>query len=551
MDDINFKDIRVLPSSLDVKNNTGKSLIEILGQLQSSSTIKGLVVETNIKGEVIFDTAYGRFSTPSNKHNLVSGDNVSFTLSNVRGDLSVRVISINDKKINSDQPLKLELLHPVQISQNKPSNPSLVESYVTVKNMGNMPKVISGLVSYLNLTGIDKSSSLFKTISHAVGQDNPKLLVEANVIFSKQSATAAFTFNGVVSGNGKEGEQLIRTDFGIITAQGTKMPIGQKLVLEMTSLNNQPIGDDITKTITDFVFKVSNNWSSVKNLAVLFGNEPIAPGKMSDNQNVQLDLTAKNSSVLSTSQAKTSELSTLQAHKDHNSPIKSDNTTAKLFQTDSAANTNQLFENSSKLFVPFAKLEKRMADNSETKSFEESEHDISAIDRRLTRSLAESKQQNIEQHRATAKSLNSIISLFGDNDEIKKLATEYQNIKELLTPFVKDETDNFKWHSVFIPFHNGQKVTEQEVRIDRSREHYLRFIFNIDFDENAMQIDGLIHFENDNKTPRTFDMTLRSKNKFDTSLRKRIADIYSLNQSMTGVRGALSIEDFDQFIETD
>ena len=90
---------------------------------------------------------------------------------------------------------------------------------------------------------------------------------------------------------------------------------------------------------------------------------------------------------------------------------------------------------------------------------------------------------------------------------------------------------------------------EQEVKIDRSREHYLRFIFNVDFDKNSMQIDGLIHFENDNKTPKTFDMTLRSKNKLDPALRNRIADIYSFNQNMSGVRGSLLIEGFDRFIE--
>ena len=90
---------------------------------------------------------------------------------------------------------------------------------------------------------------------------------------------------------------------------------------------------------------------------------------------------------------------------------------------------------------------------------------------------------------------------------------------------------------------------EQEVKIDRSREHYLRFIFNVDFEENSMQIDGLIHFENNNKTPKTFDMTLRSKNKLDPGLSRRIADIYGLNQSMTGVRGALLIEGFDRFVE--
>ena len=46
MDDINFKDIRVLPSSLDIKSNVRKSNIEILGQLQSGLTAKGLIVET-------------------------------------------------------------------------------------------------------------------------------------------------------------------------------------------------------------------------------------------------------------------------------------------------------------------------------------------------------------------------------------------------------------------------------------------------------------------------------------------------------------------------
>ena len=552
MDDINFKDIRVLPSSLDIKSNVGKSHIEILGQLQSGSTVKGLVVETNIKGEVIFDTAYGKFSAP-NKHDLVSGDSVSLKLSNVRGEASGNILSINNKKIDSDELLKLEPVRLTQTLQNKISDTQLVnESHVTIKNVGNMPKVISGLVSYLNLTGMDKSSSLFKVISHAAGQNNPKLPIAANVVFSNQASTAAFTFNGIVSGNGKEGEQLIRTAFGIIAAQGTKMPVGQKLVLEMTSLNNQPLDKDVTKAVADFVFKVSNFDSSVKKFAALFANNPVTPEKTTEGQNLQ-SIPTKAISLMSNTQSSGQKTETVElplvADQKNNNQISSDNKETKLLQTPNTFNTNQLFENSSKLLAPFVKLEKRTVDNSKTKLSEEAEHDAAAIDRSLTGSLAKLKQPSMGQHSSTARSLNSIISLFADNDEIKKLATEYQNIKELLTPFVQDENDNFKWHSVFIPFHNGQRVIEQEVKIDRSREHYLRFIFNVDFEENSMQIDGLIHFENNNKTPKTFDMTLRSKNKLDPGLSRRIADIYGLNQSMTGVRGALLIEGFDRFVE--
>ena len=54
MDDVSFKDIRVLPGSPDLKNNAGKTLSEILGQLQSGAVLKGLVVGTTAKGRGVF-----------------------------------------------------------------------------------------------------------------------------------------------------------------------------------------------------------------------------------------------------------------------------------------------------------------------------------------------------------------------------------------------------------------------------------------------------------------------------------------------------------------
>jgi len=49
MEDIRFKDIRVLSTPLDLKNNEDKTLSEIFRQLQSGSILKGLVVGSTPK----------------------------------------------------------------------------------------------------------------------------------------------------------------------------------------------------------------------------------------------------------------------------------------------------------------------------------------------------------------------------------------------------------------------------------------------------------------------------------------------------------------------
>ena len=116
------------------------------------------------------------------------------------------------------------------------------------------------------------------------------------------------------------------------------------------------------------------------------------------------------------------------------------------------------------------------------------------------------------------------------------------NLKELILPPIKEGETPEKWQTIFIPFHNGKQVENHEVKIDRSREHFLRFLIDVNLLDNPMQIDGLIRFENNNKTPSTFDLTVRSKKPLDSTIQSRIVDIYQLNQSMSGVYGNLSIE---------
>ena len=152
--------------------------------------------------------------------------------------------------------------------------------------------------------------------------------------------------------------------------------------------------------------------------------------------------------------------------------------------------------------------------------------------------------------KAESHSLNSVIKNLGDQEEIKKLATEFQSLKELFVPSAKEDENNSKWQTITIPFYNGHRVEDHEVKIDRTREHFLRFIFDVNLEDNPMQVDGLIKFEDNNKTPRAFDLTLRSKKHIEHGLQSRIAEIYSLNQNMTGVRGIFAIESFDEYVKT-
>ena len=460
---VDIKNIRVLPTSLDIKSNVGKSSTEILSQLQSGSNLKAVVIQAGSSGNVIFNSNYGKFSAPNN-YNLTIGDSVNFRVSNQGSHISGSIISINDQRSGSNQSLKLELIRPhAPPAAASKTNPD--EGYVTLNEIINTPKVISGIISYLNLSNIAKSSSIFKLISQAMEKDSTRLMISANILPKDHIPTAAHTFRGLVSSNGNGGIQLIKTDFGIISVDGATMPIGKKLLLEITGLNDKLIDNELSEAVTDFVYKLTNSDLLIENM--------ISP--------LILLLKEKNKSAI-------------------------------VLELESS---NESEDNNLSLNDKMSLISKTLGSNATI----------------------------------GGANLNNLISLLKNDKEIKSLMKDYSYVKQLLTPFIKEPTENTKWQTIYIPIYNNNKIIEQEIKIDTSRENHLKFIFNVELQTNEIQIEGLIGFEDDGRTPKSFDMILRPDIKLDPEISKNINEIFKSTQNMTGLRGSLTIEGSGEVIK--
>ena len=474
MEDIRFKDIRVLPTPLDLKNNADKTLSEIFRQLQSGSVLKGLVVGTTPKGEVIFHTVYGRFAAP-NPLNLESGDTINIKLCLGDEVVTGSIVKINNKKFNLEESWKLELVRQSKGANDKTPSKSMDNSPVSVRNSSNVPKSITGKISYLNLSKIAKISPLARVLHNGTLPTNNKILISVNVVTSNKPSVAAFIVNGVVSGEAnRSGQQLVKTEFGVITTQNTKMPIGQRLSLEVTSLNNKPLANSLMKNVSDFMFNVNKEWPSIKNIIL--------------------------------------------------SPVMQTALDAKMLSDNASSLQSVVLKDSRKTNISEVRVERRKVSR-----------DIFPESSNIKLSPPSAKQ-------AESQSMNSIIKSLGEYKKIKQLSTEFHNIKELLTSSIKENEAAEKLQTVMIPFYDGKQVKEYEVKLDRTRNHFLRFLLDVNLENNPMQIDGLIKFEDDSKTPRAFDLTIRSRHKLSPTLQKRIVDIYDLNQNMTGIRGNFVIE---------
>lgn len=574
MDDVNFKDIRVLPGPPDLKNNAGKTLSEILGQLQSGAILKGLVVGTTAKGEVFFHTAYGRFAAP-NILNLERGDTIQIKLSVGDEKIAGTILSINEKKAQIDEPIKLNLVRQASENEQKLLGKTS-ETPVNIQSSNNIPRSISGQVSYLNLSRIDKNSPLFSALSNASTNSGDKIPISLNVISSSKTAMSAFTADATVSGNTRDGHQLIKTNFGVITTNNTKMLVGQKLAIQITSINNQLLSSNITQNVSDFMYNVNKNWPMLKSLVltpstnnvpnpindqsvnthIAFGRGSNSANPMSHVFDNQLLSTARGRETpvaqqeIGKASAETSRLPSLQSTvgpKDttilRSENIASNKNPAPLSQQEARTHA----ENASRLQTVLPKSGKDISKSSNSSS---ENNKTSMRSETITRTGDRIASAPIATEKTESHSLNSIIKNLGDHEEIRKLSAEFQSLKELFVPSAKEDDNSGRWQAITVPFYNGHIVEDHEVKIDRSRENFLRFIFDVNLENNPMQVDGLIKFENNNKTPRAFDLILRAKKQISPDLQNRISEIYSLNQNITGVRGTFIIESFDQYVQT-
>ena len=569
MVDIKIKDIRVLPGSLDLKNNAGKSLSEILGQLQSGSIVKGLVVGTTPRGEAIFHTAHGRFAA-QNDINLVRGDTISLKLAHENKDLSGTIVSVNDKKRDNTELVKLSL--PTTTENTKPTlSTDKTSSAVSFSNNSNIPKSINGEISYLNLSKIDRNTPLFRVLNSIAIPESNKISISLNVV-----SNAAFTISGEVSGNTKDGRQLIKTAFGVILSKNTNMLVGQKLNLEISSVNNQSLANSTSRSVNDFLFSANKNWPLLKSLVQTVqggssaGTQPttIISNNSAARQNNPANSIISNAvtDTLSTKSLQTQQNNTASAtNMDTKTSIS--NQSANISRTDAQAigkspNITSPSALSGEMITGKAAAQETFIGAKEIIANAEKLQTIAHRNIRLRNRTDSSSKEDVQfQRRSSTEqknnhpvqttqekekaSINNIIKNLGQTEEIRKLSSELMNLKELILPSIREGETPEKWQTIFIPFYNGKNVEDHEVKIQRSREHFLRFIVDVNLLNNPMQIDGLIRFENDNRTPRTFDLTVRSKNTLDPHIRSHIADIYQLNQNLSGVRGTLAIEQQD------
>lgn len=572
MVDIKIKDIRVLPGSLDLKNNAGKSLSEILGQLQSGSIVKGLVVGTTPRGEVIFHTAHGRFAA-KNDINLVRGDTISLKLAHENKDLSGTIVSVNDKKRDNIEPVKLSL-PPTTENTKSTLSTDKTSSAVSFSNNSNIPKSINGEISYLNLSKIDKNTPLFRVLNSITTPKDSKIGISLNIVSNKQVSNTAFTISGEVSGNAKDGSQLIKTAFGVILSKNTNMLVGQKLNLEISSVNNQSLANATSRSVNDFLFSANKNWPLLKSLVQTVQGSGGTTGTQSATITSNSSVAQQNNpanSIISNVATDTLSIKTLQTQQsstvsssnvDTRTPIP--NLSANISRTDTqaigkspnisipsgeqiAAKTlaQETFIGTKELIANAEKLQTIVPRNikSRNRSDSTSKEDIQSP-RRFRTEQKNNNQIQTTQDKEKA-SINSIIKNLGQTEEIRKLSSELMNLKELILPSIREGENPEKWQTILIPFYNGRNVEDHEVKIQRSREYFLRFIVDVNLLDNPMQIDGLIRFENDNITPKNFDLTVRAKNTLEPHIRSHIAEIYQLNQNLSGVRGTLAIEQQD------
>ncbi|NRB10380.1 MAG: hypothetical protein HRU35_02030 [Rickettsiaceae bacterium] len=289
-----IKDIRVIPTALNLKHNNSRSLLDLLAQLQTGSVIKGLIVGNTPKGEIIFHSHLGRFAAP-NELNLKPGDTITLRLAHEGEKFSGTAVKVNTDNNKSQQPYKIVFVKQddkrqdnkgqnvkhksnpninnkpnTNINRNIVSNNKVPVKEVNMKPPGNLSAKIKGNITYLNLSkvhnpALQQQLSNIKTDSSGV--INIPIILKIITGNSKEIPSPyRFVADVNHSSQNKEGTQLIKTDFGIIQTENTKIPIGQRLTLEIVNLNNKVIINKAENFIADFLFNIDKSWGFLKQL---------------------------------------------------------------------------------------------------------------------------------------------------------------------------------------------------------------------------------------------------------------------------------------------
>lgn len=627
MDDVSFEDIRVLPAQLELKGNNTKTLADLVHQLQSSSIIKGLVVGTTAKSEIIFHTAIGRFISP-NPLGLVRGDTITIRLAHEGEEIMGAIIKVNQEDPGIKTPINLAFIKDTQNRKSHMHN-QIMDASVTEFSDAlpeQLPETIRGNISYFNTSKVDKGSLLYKTLINNIDSSKDNNTIEFRVLSKSEMIGGQLQIWGdVLKERGGTNFPMIRTSFGIVTLDNVNLSKGQSLPLEIIKINDFKISS-VKEQLTEFVIKLNSSDNMLRKLNTVLSFSNKGSNTYNQHPQTQSTNTASQNSLnvqqggVNISRGDNSELIDSSAIKinNHNNLLpeqaKLDNMTAKqvsvegkaiaingetpsaikitkpseeqstrvqnttkINNVNSGASTNQ--SDNVKVLTQQGNGNAELSNKSTLMNFigdvitsakgvgESSKvveglvkaGEFASSLRIGTRKLKQNQQADYNQiegeeasgnqksdgrvagaQKYQVRGINALLKDLSDMESIKRLSADLAALKEAFSTAQVMPRDPHQWASVFIPFYDAKNIYQQEVQINYPKNNMMRFLINVNFQVvGAIQLDGLIKYTQNIQNPTSFDLTVRSEDKIEPTLRRSINRIYTANQDITGIRGNL------------
>ena len=136
-----------------------------------------------------------------------------------------------------------------------------------------------------------------------------------------------------------------------------------------------------------------------------------------------------------------------------------------------------------------------------------------------------------------------------NKQEIRILSENLNKLKELyMMPYINHDEEH-SWYSFFIPIFDGDKVINNKVYTQRTKNQILRFIIEINLEKfGEIQIDGYVKL-NSNKIPESLDLIIRFKAFLNQELQGEICEMFTLYQNLSGIRGVLNFQQVQDFVD--
>lgn len=566
MDDINLKNIRVIPTQLDLRGNYAKTLADLVPQLQSNGLIRGVVINSTKEGEIIFHTPIGRFISP-NPMGLSRGDTITIRLAKNGEQLVGNIFTMNTESADGHmESVNISFVKTDAPVKSIGENTHAPQSQSTILNLSGLDldgeAEIDGSITYINLNKLNSNSLLYKTLTGHIDNQQQNIPIKLALV-DHGELTNGIQFTARVASNPAEGEQqMLRTSFGIITLKDAPhLPINQELNFAIVNVNNKPIEVSVKNELVNFIFNLNTTLPKLQKFLVrneIHPKNELSPPNPNVDNNTKLDavinlLSGKTDEIkLNQTNINTSNQLTNIVHSeeinDTNTDLKikanviADKTAVKINQNLSETSESELIDNEAVATMITNKIASELTNLS----------NVMANVRLNTRKLANNLEQTIEEIieeegeakaelKLSKSTLDKILKDPSDLDDIKKLSSEISTIKDILN--MQKNLESNQPFNFMLPFYINDELHKQEAELSYVSKDVLRILINLDLLEvGQLQLDGLIKFRPGSRIPETFDLIIRSRNNLDNLIQNQLNNIFLNGQDITGIKGNIAFE---------